>query len=311
MTDLYLFLDETGDLTLSGQAYFGLGQATFEGDMGPMAWEGTRLRFELESQGVKLPKGFHANEDPELVRQRVVDLIARHKPRIDVTLLRKRSLPAEERASVAADEAHLYYLAWRKHFLYQAKYVLRKYHRIFVVAASISEHKHKQEAATAAIEKVLERYPHLNITLCIWDNPTSWGLQVADYGLWVVQRDLRQGYCKHFAALAPLIESVYSPWEKNGARKEYKPAAECRKRNRVISTLVFDRYNGPPTATPDIGATSTAEASLEWGDDETEREHEEWKDGDHKIDDPWGQGLWGNAIWSDDDGLNGLNGSKG
>ncbi|MGY1863913.1 DUF3800 domain-containing protein [Nocardia gipuzkoensis] len=183
MRNVYLFLDETGQLGMAGDRYFGLGQATFMDDLGGMSWEGTRLRFELESQGVNLPKGFHAKMDSESTREKVVDLIAKHKPRIDVTLLHKKFLPPEHIAAIEADETALYYLAWRKHFAYQARYVLKRYDRVFVVAASLSEHKKKQKAATAAIRVILQKYSHLNITLCIWDNPTSWGLQVADYGL--------------------------------------------------------------------------------------------------------------------------------
>lgn len=57
-SDLYLYLDETGSLGLSGDAYFGLGQAMFAGETTTAEWEGTKLRFDLERSGVRLPKGF-------------------------------------------------------------------------------------------------------------------------------------------------------------------------------------------------------------------------------------------------------------
>lgn len=110
MRDVYIFLDETGQLGMAGDRYYGLGQATFMDDLGSLSWEGTRLRFELERQGVNLPKGFHAKMDSESTREKVVTLIAKHKPRIDVTLLNKSFLPPEHVAAIESDETVLYYL---------------------------------------------------------------------------------------------------------------------------------------------------------------------------------------------------------
>jgi hypothetical protein len=296
LSDLYLYLDETGQLGLSGSPYFGLGQATFKDEMGTIAWEGIKLRFELERNGVHLPKGFHAKNDKESTRQKVFSLIAEHAPRFDVTLLHKQYIPDELRLDIESNEISLYYLAWKKHFTYQARYLLRPFHRVFVIAASLSEHPKKQQAATKAIQDVLKLHPRLDITLCIWDNPTSWGLQVADYGLWAVQRDLTAVYCKHFKTISPLIESVYSPWEKNGERKEYRPAAECKKRGRAISTLLFNRQ--------EKSAREPRENVLGFDIDEPDAddEHEnEFPDDAFERDDPLGAGLWGRATWSDDE----------
>lgn len=296
MSDLYLYLDETGELSLSDSSYFGLGQATFRGETGSQEWEGKKLRFDLERDGVRLPKGFHAKNDKESTREKVVDLIARHAPRFDITLLHKRCVPEELKRAVLAGEIDLYRLAWEKHFIYQATYLLRPSDRVFVVAASLSEHPKKQAAATSAIQAVLKRFPKLDITLCIWDSSTSWGLQVADYGLWVVQRDLRLGYCKHFKAISPLIGSVYSPWEDGGTKKEYRPAAECKKRGRAISTLMFDRQDRPSSLRRKPSAISAEEDAD--GDDGYGAEI---PDDAFEVDDPLGTGLWGESVWSDDE----------
>jgi hypothetical protein len=295
LSDLYLYLDETGQLGPSGSPYFGLGQAMFRGETGALEWEGTKLRFDLERKGVHLPKGFHAKNDKESTREEVFDLIVKHGPRFDVTLLHKKYLPLGPKRAIELDEMALYSLAWKKHFVYQAAYLLRSSDRVFVVAASLSEHPKKQAAATEAIREVLKRYPNLDITLCVWDNPTSWGLQVADYGLWAVQRDLATAYCKHFKKISPLLASVYSPWESDGQKKEYRPAAECRKRGRAISTLLFDRQDRSSSARRerptdfDGGAGAHDEYEMDVPDDAFE------------SDDPLGTGLWGQAVWSDDE----------
>lgn len=296
LSDLYLYLDETGQLGLSSSPYFGLGQAMFKGEMGSMTWEGTKLRFDLERNGVRLPKGFHAKNDRESTREKVFDLIAKHAPRFDFTLLRKKYLPEKSRQDIESDEIALYYLAWKKHFTYQATYLLRPSHRVFVVAESLSEHPKKQEAATKAIKDVLKAYPRLDITLCVWDNPTSWGLQVADYGLWAVQRDLMSGYCRHFKTISPLVASVYSPWEEGGTKKEYRPAAEYKKRGRAISTLLFNRQDQSLAEPREPFLGFHTEDSR--ADDEYE---DEVPDDVFERDDPLGTGLWGRAVWSDDE----------
>lgn len=293
-SDLYLYLDETGSLGLSGDAYFGLGQAMFAGETTTAEWEGTKLRFDLERSGVRLPKGFHAKNDDEATREKVFGLIAQHKPRFDVTLLHKKYLPEHARRAIETDEMALYQLAWRKHFTYQARYLLRPHHRVFIVAASLSEHPKRQQAATRAIQEVLAKYPRLDITLCVWDNPTSWGLQVADYGLWAVQRDLRHHYCKHLKTISPLIASVYSPWEKDGASKEFRPAAECNKRGRAIASLIYDRRGA--------SASKARMSSPDFEDDIPAFDDEfEFPDDAFELDDPFGTALWGNAAWSDDE----------
>jgi hypothetical protein len=303
MTDLYLYLDETGDMSMSNGSYYGLGQAMFRGDTGGLESDATKLRFELEREGVHLRKGFHAKNDKSKTAQesraqaRVYDLIARHKPRIDVTLLHKRYLPAPLKEEAERDQMNLYYWAWLKHFTYQAKYVLKRSHRIFVVAASIAENKKRRQAATAAIKSVLNKYPRLDVTPCIWDSPTSWGLQVADYALWAVQRDLIYGSCRHFKTISPLIETVYSPWEENGSKVEFRPAAESRRLGRPIPALIFNRHHASDRSSHERTSYST----------KNENEFEEFQEAvplvedDDRTDDPLANGLWGAALWSDDE----------
>jgi hypothetical protein len=110
LPDLYLYLDETGQLGLSSGPYFGLGQATFESDMGA-PHERALSSDRHGTQWGSSPKGFHAKNDKESTREKVFELISKHAPRFDVTLLHKRYLPEKSRQDVEFDEITLYYLA--------------------------------------------------------------------------------------------------------------------------------------------------------------------------------------------------------
>jgi len=48
---------------------------------------------------------------------------------------------------------------------------------------------------------------------CIWDAPSSWGIQVAVYGLWSAQRLLLGRDNKwHDSVIAPRLRSFFTPW---------------------------------------------------------------------------------------------------
>ncbi|WP_158303150.1 hypothetical protein [Prauserella endophytica] len=50
---------------------------------------------------MSLPAGFHAKNGRPATRWRVIDLIERHRPRLDVTLLRKENALPKVRLRVA------------------------------------------------------------------------------------------------------------------------------------------------------------------------------------------------------------------
>ncbi|MDE9364378.1 hypothetical protein PZ938_02060 [Luteipulveratus sp. YIM 133132] len=56
-----------------------------------------------------------------------------------------------------------------------------------------------------------------SVTACVWDAPSSWGIQVADYGLWSTQRELLGKPVKwHEACIKPSLRSFYRPWDPTG-----------------------------------------------------------------------------------------------
>lgn len=57
------------------------------------------------------------------------------------------------------------------------------------------------------------RQTGLKIVLCVWDASSSWGLQVADYGLWALQRKLDHGDDSwHSRYIGALESTVRFPW---------------------------------------------------------------------------------------------------
>lgn len=189
MADVYIYADETGNLDFDGaskqggSAYFGFGTAVFREDHGEYLWRGLRLRASLEQQGVSLPKGFHAVNDSTRTRALVFGELQTQNPRIDATLLLKAN--AYDYVRIAG-EMRLYKMAWYLHFKRVARQVSAEGDTLYVIVSTLST-KARQAQASAALHDVCSQINRKSI-LCVWDAGTSWGLQIADYALWAIQR---------------------------------------------------------------------------------------------------------------------------
>jgi len=54
-----------------------------------------------------------------------------------------------------------------------------------------------------------------DIVLCIWKSSSSWGLQMADYGLGAVQRVLEGKTCSWYEpCILPTLHTAFPPWGK-------------------------------------------------------------------------------------------------
>ena len=213
MADVYMYADETGDLDMSGSpgtsTYFGFGTAVFPDGHGTSLWEGLQLRCRLEANGVRLPRGFHAKNDSHSTRNEVFDLIRRQAPRFDTTFLLKAN--AYERVRKAG-QVYLYKLAWFLHFKEIARQVSKPGDRLFVVIGMLQTNN-KRDAIRRALQEVCAQVGNRTIIPCIWDAPSSWGIQVADYGLWAVQRRLERRPCTWFeSSIRPTLQSIFTPW---------------------------------------------------------------------------------------------------
>ena len=218
MADIYVYADETGNFDYAvhkggASEYFGFGTAVFDREHGDEIWRGAALRTRLAAgddgrDGVSLPRGFHAKDDSVATRTAMFEEIAAQAPRFDSTfLLKSRALKrVRDKGSM-----YLYKYAWYVHFSRIALEVSDPGDRLIVVVASLGT-KARQTEARLALDDVCQQ-TRRSYVLCVWDAPTSWGLQVADYGLWAMQRALEwrsgtwyQQYIK------PSTASHETPW---------------------------------------------------------------------------------------------------
>lgn len=209
-----MYADETGNLDYSPQGkagatdYFGFGTAVFKEDHGQHLFDGLQLRAKLESRGLHLPRGFHAVDDAKRTKDQMYDLIKEQAPRFDTTFLYKPNAYAGVRQK---GEMYLYNMAWYLHFKEIALQVSTIDDDLYVIVGSIATAARKAQAK-AAIADVCSQVSRI-IYLCHWDSCTCWGLQVADYGLWAVHRQLVGKPCKWFpTSVQPTLQSVYTPW---------------------------------------------------------------------------------------------------
>lgn len=214
MTEIYMYADETGDLDMKGSpgssAYFGFGTAVFTHNHGTELLEGLQLRCQLEERGVRLPKGLHAKNDSPSTRNETFELIRKQAPRLDTTFLLKRKAFEQIRQ---AGQVRLYKMAWYLHFKEIARQVTNPGDTLYVVIGSLQTNN-KRDAIRHALEDVCAQAANnRTIVPCIWDAQTSWGIQVADYALWAVQRILMKRQCDWYVpCIKPSLKTKFLPW---------------------------------------------------------------------------------------------------
>ena len=213
MTDHYLYLDETGTLDFEsrpGEAFFGVGTAHFAGDHRDAIWAGHQLRIELEAKGVKLPKGLHAKNDSHPTRQQTCETLAVQSVRFDATLLKKDA--AYDRVKTAG-KVRLYKTAVWLHLKYVIPTVSAHSDRVFVIAGNLQTGSHREAIRHAVDDVCAQLESPREVVPIIWESPSSWGLQAADYALWRVQRIAESKNVPGYTALLEdKTESVFYLW---------------------------------------------------------------------------------------------------
>jgi hypothetical protein len=164
--------------------------------------------MKFEREGRHLPRGFHAKNDTWPTCLSVLEEVGAQRPRFDFTLLNKENATAKVKDQGGL---YLYQLAWYLHFKEIGTQVAGPDDDLYVVVASFGT-KRRASQARGAIADVCEQIDR-QISLCVWDAPTAWGLQLADYGLWAVQRHLaRADLAAYYSAIHPLTRSLFTPW---------------------------------------------------------------------------------------------------
>lgn len=216
MADVYVYMDETGDLGMTGGAgeslYFGIGTATFHGDHGAAMWAMADARFAMETRGLVLTRGFHAKDDSPRTRHDVFGRIAglSPAPRFDFTMLEKSKAYATVKAR---GEVYLYKLAWWLHFKEVVYRISSPGDTVHVAAGTLGT---AQRAALArrALRDVCDQLAlSRSIHLSMWEARSSAGIQIADYGLWSVQRRFERADSTWYDQyVAPMASTCFRPW---------------------------------------------------------------------------------------------------
>lgn len=210
--DVYLYVDETGTLDYAdpNSPYFGIGTATFVGDHGHALWEGLQLRTSLEKAGVRVPKGLHAKDDTRATKTQVFDVIRRQAPRFDTTFLAKGNAYSYVKAR---GPLYLYKLALYLHMKDVIFRVSSPGDSVYVIAGHLQTNN-KRQAIHLAVSDVCQQLGwDRTVTACVWEAPSSWGIQVADYGLWSTQRELLGKTSQwHATCVNPTLMTVFRPW---------------------------------------------------------------------------------------------------
>lgn len=209
-----MYADETGNLDYQehegASTYFGVGTAVFYGGHGQALGGGLALRADLTAAGVKLRCGFHAVNDSKAVCRQVFELIRRQRPRFDTTFLYKKNAYD---SVLRRGQVYLYKSAWYQHFKVISEQVSQPGDRLFVVVATLGTNKRRALFEAALHDVCVQQGPAArDVVLCHWDSATSWGLQVADYGLWATQRYLEKGPSEFYDAVRPTLQSMFGPW---------------------------------------------------------------------------------------------------
>ncbi len=205
-----MYADETGNLDYDSRdsPYFGFGTAVFPEDHGQALFDGLKLRTALARRGLQLPRGFHAKNDTTATRDAMFALIKEQGPRFDTTFLHKPSAyaPVRDRGQM-----YLYQMAWFLHFKSVAVQVANSGDDLVVIAGTFGTKKRSAQAQQA-LNDVCDQI-NRTIHVCTWEASTSWGLQVADYGLWATHRHLVGGSSGWYdQAIRRHIRSRFLPW---------------------------------------------------------------------------------------------------
>lgn len=211
MTAVYIYADETGDLGYDSDApYFGIGTATFVGNHATSLWEGFVLRTHLEASGVSLPQGLHAKNDANRTRSEVFSLLSGQDFRLDTTFLYK--VNAFESVK-ARGPVHLYKTAIYQHLKTIVPQVSEPGDDVYFIAGHLQTSSKRAAIGDAVRDVCTQLATDRAIVPCIWDAPSSWGIQVADYGLWSTQRDLLERHSAwHESIIKPRLKSRFTPW---------------------------------------------------------------------------------------------------
>lgn len=168
------------------------------------------LRRDLAWKQMPLSDYFHATTDRQSIRDRVFEIISRHKIRIDATLLEK----PKANPSIRTSDEKFYRYAWLYHFRYIVNDIMRDKTELLVCAASIGKAK-KKAAFTSAVNDVVSQHMSRHEWRTFFAQAMSDPcLQVADYCAWAIQRKWERNDLRSYNLIAKFIATEFDLFER-------------------------------------------------------------------------------------------------
>lgn len=214
--EYWCFLDETGtpDYDPDSSPYFAFGSAVFKGDHGDVYMDALKAR--ASRTGVQ--DGFHASHDTNETKQCFFECISGMDVRFYATFMAKmNAYPyVKARGKLWLYKYTLYrqtgYIIWK---LWDGKSRID----VHLVVAKINLSS-REKAVRDAVADVCGQFDVglVHVIPHIWDSDSSVGLQVVDYGLWAIQRNvlshgLRSGHFNRFIkAKLGGDDAIEYPW---------------------------------------------------------------------------------------------------
>lgn len=213
----FLFLDEGGDLSFSpkGSKYFTM---TCVSCIRPFLWDAaiTDLRYDMIEQGEEVHY-FHASENPNPMRKRVFDEIAKHLAsiRIDSIIVEKNKTHPKVQADTRFYPEVLGYLL---------KYVF-SYSDVEQAdnAVVFTDHiplNRKRKAIEGIVKRTLKQMLPESTPYRIYHHKSASavGLQLADYVNWAIYKKWTTGDCYYYDKIKPAISSEFDLLREETAR---------------------------------------------------------------------------------------------
>lgn len=203
----YLFIDEAGDLNFSGRgnssAFFILSSVV--ADSYRPAIRLMKLRHDLVIEGDYNGHFFHASEDSQSIRDRVFAEIQKLDLRIDATVFEKAKAVEHRR------EDHKFYeLAWYLHMKHVIPSAIHSDDNLIIFVATLNTSKKQADFRKALSGTINDIGGRRGVTKVVyWPAQCEYGIQIADYCGWAIQRKWERGDSRSYDLIAHAIRSEF------------------------------------------------------------------------------------------------------
>jgi hypothetical protein len=217
MTYRYLFADEAGCFAFKRgpniSRYFILCTVTMTDLAVVRALE--ELRHELVWADAPLGDYFHCTADKQEVRDRVFETLQPHRFSVQATICEK----AKAQPQVRASKARFYKYPWFYHFRHGiCGRNLLPGDRLLVTAAALGNRKERATFTNALDDVMVQNLAPNSWAVDFRPSQSCYGLQVADYCAWAIQRYWEQDDDRSYRLIADRINYEYDLWRAGKTR---------------------------------------------------------------------------------------------